>query len=67
MKKLVKMFLLFIIFFIGIIDCKAEMSSLQEEDVAAFAKNMILKSATEHADDRGFPLIAYSQGNRRNV
>ena len=66
MKKLVKMFLLFIIFFIGIIDCKAEMSSLQEEDVAAFAKNMILKSATEHADDRGFPLIAYSQGNRRN-
>ena len=61
MKKIVVVLL----FLCSYINCYADLTESQGEEVAAFASNMILESSkTPHIDSQGLPLIAYSQSNQ---
>lgn len=61
MKKIIILFLILLIPLFP----KAELSAEQRDDVAAFAKNMILKgNGNEHKNGR-FAILAYNQGTRR--
>ena len=61
MKKIVVVLL----FLCSYINCYADLTESQGEEVAAFASNMILESSkAPHIDSQGLPLIAYSQSKR---
>lgn len=65
MKKIVLGFILFLSF---IINCHADLTDEQSEEVASFAANLILESMkAPHLDKYGFPLIAYNMGQYERI
>ena len=65
MKKIVFGFILFLSF---IMNCHADLTDEQSEEVASFAANLILESMkAPHLDKYGFPLIAYNMGQYERI
>ena len=63
--RVIKNYLL-VLFLLLSVNVKADLTDFQQEKVADFARNMIIKGMSdEHIDENGMPLFVYRQGEHR--